>query len=272
VAKADASGVATDTQGYGPFGEPDADIGAGPGSNTGGRFGFTGAIRLHEATPDLHLMGTRVYSASLGRFIEPDPIGTTDDINLYGYAACDPINLFDPSGLAAEAINDWGSKTAFTSWDYCGMVCGKLGPYAGDGTRLITPGGPVSRFGALGKAAGIAPFGLSVARGVQVISRLGTATRIETTVIGKLEDLKSLRPGEKPITWPNRGSHKTNWKANSGLLRQAMGRGRPIRDASVDSSGNLINNTGFLRAERNLLQSRGWRFDPSTTNWHPPGA
>lgn len=35
--------------------------------------------------------------------------------------------------------------------------------------------------------------------------------------------------------------------------------------------GEYINNTGFLRAERYLLQDRGWSFDPKTTLWLPPG-
>lgn len=93
-----------------------------------------------------------------------------------------------------------------------------------------------------------------------------------TTVIGKLDDLKNLRAGEQTMLGrlPNRGSPQANWHQNSGALRQEMGRGLPIRDASVDSAGNLINNTGFLRAERNLLQDRGWTYNPSTTMWHPP--
>jgi hypothetical protein len=93
-----------------------------------------------------------------------------------------------------------------------------------------------------------------------------------TTVIGKLDDLKNLRAGEQTMLGrlPNRGSPPANWHQNSGVLRQEMSRGLPIRDASVDSTGNLINNTGFLRAERNLLQSRGWTYNPSTTMWHPP--
>lgn len=92
------------------------------------------------------------------------------------------------------------------------------------------------------------------------------------TVIGKLVDLRSLRAGERTMLdrLPNLGSPRANWKQNSGVLRQEMARGRPIRDASVDASGRLINNTGFLRAERDLLQSHGWTYDPSTTMWNPP--
>jgi hypothetical protein len=98
------------------------------------------------------------------------------------------------------------------------------------------------------------------------------AARGGTTVIGKLDGLKNLHAGEHTMLsrLPNRGSPQANWYQNSGILRQEMGRGLPIRDASVDSAGNLINNTGFLRAERNLLQSRGWTYNPSTTMWHPP--
>jgi hypothetical protein len=49
-----------------------------------------------------------------------------------------------------------------------------------------------------------------------------------------------------------------------------MNEGIPIRDATVDSAGNLINNTGFLRAERYLLQDRGWTYSPGTQLWNPP--
>jgi hypothetical protein len=69
---------------------------------------------------------------------------------------------------------------------------------------------------------------------------------------------------------PNRGSPQANWRQNSGVLRSMMNRGMPIRDASVDGAGNLLNNSGFLRAERNLLQSRGWVYDPNSTMWYPP--
>ena len=70
---------------------------------------------------------------------------------------------------------------------------------------------------------------------------------------------------------PDQGNPKANWKQNSGVLRQEVRKGQPIRDASVDSAGNLRDNTGFLRAERNLLENQGWKYDPSTQTWNPPG-
>ena len=95
-------------------------------------------------------------------------------------------------------------------------------------------------------------------------------------VIGKVKDIapENLRDGEQPLLdrLPDRGNPQANWKQNTGVLRQEMRRGLPIRDATVDRAGNLTNNTGFLRAERALLQDRGWTYDPKTTMWNPPTA
>jgi hypothetical protein len=95
-------------------------------------------------------------------------------------------------------------------------------------------------------------------------------------VIGKLDDIAAakLRPGENNLLKHlegDLGSPKANWARNSSVLRTEMKKGLPIRDASVDRlTGELLNNTGFLRAERNLLQSHGWTYDPATTMWSPP--
>jgi hypothetical protein len=89
----------------------------------------------------------------------------------------------------------------------------------------------------------------------------------ETTVIGRVKDLKALQSGERSLLdrLPDLGSPKANWKQNSGVLRQEMSLSRPIRDASPGDTGGQ-----FLNAERNLLRDRGWTFDPKTYYWHPP--
>jgi hypothetical protein len=92
-------------------------------------------------------------------------------------------------------------------------------------------------------------------------------------VIGKLDDLGNLRPGESTLLkhLPDQGSPRLNWGQNSRVLRTEMGKGLPIRDASVNpATGALERNTGFLRAERELLLNRGWRYNPATQMWHPP--
>jgi hypothetical protein len=44
---------------------------------------------------------------------------------------------------------------------------------------------------------------------------------------------------------------------------------KPIYDSFVKPDGALKETTGFLNAERNLLQNHGWRFDQSTGGMPP---
>jgi RHS repeat-associated protein len=62
---------------------------------------FSANLRL-----SINFNRNRYYSPALGRFVSKDPIGFAADVNLYRYAANDPISLTDPWGYRPYGTGD----------------------------------------------------------------------------------------------------------------------------------------------------------------------
>ena len=103
AALSDEDGDVVESYSYDVFGEPSAS------SSIGNPYMFTG--RRWDEETGLYYYRARMYSAVLGRFLQPDPIGYAGGLNLHAYCGNNPVNWIDPWGLDV-----WIAKHGFGGW------------------------------------------------------------------------------------------------------------------------------------------------------------
>ncbi|HPD46834.1 MAG TPA: RHS repeat-associated core domain-containing protein [Anaerohalosphaeraceae bacterium] len=85
----------------------------------GNPYMFTG--RRYDDETGLYYYRARMYAPDLGRFLQPDPIGYDDGMNMYTYVGNNPTSFVDPFGLCK---GDRGFLRKLWDGDYFGTQYG----------------------------------------------------------------------------------------------------------------------------------------------------
>jgi len=95
---------------------------SGPGNI--GSLTYTGQLWLTEL--GLYHYKARAYSPTLGKFLQPDPIGLSAGTNLYDYVNDDPLNESDSTGRCAEdacIVEGSAALAALGTYIVCRAFC-----------------------------------------------------------------------------------------------------------------------------------------------------